>query len=466
MRLIWPATLLLVLMVAVAAGPAAAQSDNVNCVGETDPAKLGHTPGPALRFGITPGVQTGQLGTGPVPPRLPEDPARQLEALSRLRAPGSPFVLRLHRFFWSDGEPGVQRFLALADRYTAAGYEVELQLRYHPSPQQDGDIAAWTAHVRDVVRRFGPNPRVVAIQVTNEVNLNVSPDSSDGGYQRAREALVQGVIAASDEARRDGFGQLKIGFNWAYRSDPGNEASFWRSLRDLGGRPFVDALDWVGLDAYPGTLFPPADTPGAEGDAMVNALSTLRCFARVPGVPETVPIHIEENGWPTGPGRPDERQVAAMESMIGRVNEFRGTFNVSDYRWFNLRDGDSTSQNFQTQYGLLRDDYSEKLGFARYAQLVSDLGRREPLPAAGARPGGAGAAPGGAGARLRLRVSARCRHGHRRIRVVGIDRARVRRVMKVSYRRLAGGRRLIRARVRLRGGATLVLRRAVRGRCG
>src|SRR5207249_4998862 len=37
-------------------------------------------PGPALRFGITPGVQTGQLGTGPVPPRTPEDPSHQLAA--------------------------------------------------------------------------------------------------------------------------------------------------------------------------------------------------------------------------------------------------------------------------------------------------------------------------------------------------------------------------------------------------
>src|SRR5215212_3644508 len=60
-----------------------------------------------LRFGITPGVQTGQLGSGAIPPRLPEDPAKTLDALGRLRSPNSPFVLRLHRFFWSDGEQGV-----------------------------------------------------------------------------------------------------------------------------------------------------------------------------------------------------------------------------------------------------------------------------------------------------------------------------------------------------------------------
>jgi len=459
------ALFLCALLLAVAPSPVAAQSDDTNCLGETDPASVQRRPGPALRFGITPGVQTGQLGTGAVPPRTPEDPARHLDALGRLRAPGSPFVLRLHRFFGSEGEAGVQRFLALADHYTSAGYLVELQLRYHPSPQQEGDIAAWTAFVRDVVRRFGANPRVVAVQVTNEVNLTFSPDSSDGGYDRAREALVQGVIAAKDEARRRGYGGLGIGFNWAYRSDPGNEAAFWRSLRDLGGRPFVAALDWVGLDAYPGTLFPPVDTPGDEGDALVNAMSALRCYLGVPGVPASVPIHIEENGFPTGPGRSEERQVIAMESMIGVVDDLRGAFNVTDYRWFNLRDGDSTSANFQTQYGLLRDDYSAKPAFARYARFVRERGRRESLPA----PAAAGGTPAAGGRprarRLRLRLSARCRHGHRRVRVIGRDRRKVRRVVRVTWKRLAHGRRVVRARVRLRGGRVVVVRRTVRGTC-
>ena len=110
-------------------------------------------------------------------------------------------MLRLHRFFWSDGEEGVRRFLALKDRYTRAGYFVELQLRHHLDEQQEGDIAAWIKHVRDVVRRFGADPRVVAIQVTNEVNLTFSPDSSDGAYEGSKDALIQGVIAAQDEKR-------------------------------------------------------------------------------------------------------------------------------------------------------------------------------------------------------------------------------------------------------------------------
>ena len=46
---------------------------------------------------------------------------------------------------------------------------------------------------------------MVGLQVTNEVNFTISPDSSDGAYAGARDALIQGVIAAKDEARDAAF---------------------------------------------------------------------------------------------------------------------------------------------------------------------------------------------------------------------------------------------------------------------
>ena len=378
------------------AAPVAADGQQGPCFGQlaADPKA-----GPAIRFGITPGAQTGQLGTGPVPPRTPEDPAKQLAALAKLRPKNGPFVVRLHRFFWSDGEKGVKRFLALAQRYTAAGYLAELQLRYHPTPAQEGDIPAWRRFVRSVVDRFGPNRRVVAIQVTNEVNLTFSRDSSDGAYDGARDALIQGVEAARDEVRRKGFSQLEIGFNWAYRSDPSSEQSFWSYLRDHGGPRFVRSLDWVGVDAYPGTFFPPYDSPGGERDALVNAFSTFRCLAATPKIPLSIPIHVEENGYPTGPGRSYERQAQALDTMVHTVNDFRGTFNISDYRWFNLRDGDTTSPNFQQQYGLMTDEYQPKPAFGLYRRLVAQLTRRAPPRRDGRvrRPAGRYGDRGGAG---------------------------------------------------------------------
>jgi hypothetical protein len=271
-------------------------------------------------------------------------------------------------------------------------------------------MPAWTAFVRSVVDRFGPNRRVVAIQVTNEVNLPDSPDSSDGNYTGGRDALIQGVIAAKDEARRRGFGRLAIGFNWAYRYTPQGDQSFWDYLRDHGGSQFVASLDWLGLDAYPGTFFPPANSPGGERDSLVNAMSSLRCYARGAGIADTVPIHVEENGWPTSPpDRPYERQVQAMDTMVRAFSDFRGTYNVSDYRWFDLRDSDSTSQNFQQQYGLMTDTYAEKPAFAAYRSLIAELSVRNAQPAP----------------RLRLRV--RCRRGRWRMSAGG-PTAGVRRV--------------------------------------
>src|SRR3954447_24601852 len=221
------AAVLAALALAAAAAPAGHAQSDPGCVGDTDASAVPQKPGPRLRFGIGPLVQAGQIGPSPAA-AVPEQPTATHDALAQLRPPSGPFVLRLNRLFWSDGEEGVRRYLALARRFTSRGYLVELQLRYHPSPQQEGDIAAWTRYVREVVRRFAVNQGVVAIQVTNEVNFTISADSSDGAYDGARQALVDGVIAAKDELRRLGrTGQIKIGFNWAYRLDPRGGAGLW-----------------------------------------------------------------------------------------------------------------------------------------------------------------------------------------------------------------------------------------------
>ncbi len=292
---------------------------------------------------------------------------------------GAPFYIRLNRFFWSLGPPGIRHFMKLTERYARRGYLIELQLRYHPRPEQEGNIDAWVRFVERVVRKFGANPSVRALQVTNEVNFfPVAPDASDSYYAGAREALVHGVIAAKAEAVRLGHDQLKIGFNWAYRTDPDRERSFWTEIGALGGEPFVRALDWVGLDAYPGTVFPPVEAPGGYRDGMVNALSVLReCYLPIAGIGDSVPIKVEENGYPTlEPARSYETQVQAMREMVGAVDEFRGTYNVTDYRWFDLRDHRTSSANFQQQYGILRDDYTPKPAFAVYGELIDALTRR------------------------------------------------------------------------------------------
>ena len=395
---------LVAVVVLLSATGAGAQTDTV-CVGDTDAVAVEQKPGPQLRFGIGPLPQAGQVGPAPSP-AVPEQQEETDEALRNLRPSDGPFVLRLNRFFWSDGEAGFRRYLDLAERFTRDGYLVELQVRYHPSPEQEGDIAAWTDHVREVVRRFGPNPRVIALQIANEVNITFSPDSSDGAYDGAREALVRGVIAAKQEATRLGYRHLEIGFNWAYRLDPATETSFWQGVRDRGGREFVESLDWIGLDAYPGTVFPPAESEGGERDGIVNGMSALRCYARIPGIPETVPMKVEENGWPTQPpARSYEKQATVLELMVRAVHDFRGTYNVTDYRWFNLRDGDTDSPLLFQHFGLMESDYEHKPAFDVYKRLVSELSRSERAPRLILRLRGRRALGGCMRARVRARVA-------------------------------------------------------------
>src|SRR4051812_11293914 len=328
--------------------------------------------GRPIEFGIFPGSQAGAVA-GPQQQAKPDDVERTRAALAELRG-GRSFAVHLYLEFTNapDMPDRIAAAEALTDRYRAQGLDVEYVLAYRPRTRAGApDVAAFTAFVRAMVDRLGP--RLHALQVTNEVNNSLSPDASDGAYPGASDALVQGVIAAKDEARARGLDELEIGFNWMYRQSPQTDQEFWEYLRDAGGKRFAESLDWVGADVYPGTFFPPTAT--SYRDAVVNALDALReCYMSIPAIPRGVPIHFTESGYPTGPGRSYDEQARALREMVGAYADFSGNYNVSDYRWFLLRDGNSDVPDFQQQYGLLRDDYSPKPAFAAYRDLIARLG--------------------------------------------------------------------------------------------
>jgi len=346
--------------------------DMAPCVGAVRPEQVPRVPATPLRFGISPAGAADRIGRPE--PTVPERPARTMRALERLRPSDAPFVVRLDRFLWSDGEAAMKHFMAQTRRYTRQGYPVELELRYHPQPKQEGNVHAFTDWVRTVIGRVAGNEGVVSVQVTNDVNLTLAPEAADGAYRGARDALIRGVVAAKNEARTRGSEHLQVGFSWFYRTDQANEQRFWEYIGERGGAAFASSVDWVGLEAFPGTYFPPAVRPGEERLAMVNALSALReCFLPMAGIEPTVPIHVSENGFPTGPGRSRARQAEILESMVRTVDEFHGTYNVTDYRWSNLRDADSASRDFQQRYGLVDSAYREKPSFGVFRTLVEEL---------------------------------------------------------------------------------------------
>ena len=211
--------------------------------------------------------------------------------------------MRLNRLFESDGEAGIARFAAEAARYGRDGMEVEIQVRYHPSQAENGNLAAWTRYVRRVVDVLGRVHGVVAMTITNEVNLAISPNTSDGFYQHAQDALITGIEAARAQALRDHLPRLRFGFTYAYRFSPSGDASFFSYLRSHGGTRFIRALGFVGVDFYPGSFYPPVILPG-EGyrSVLAQAAGTVRnCLAPLAGIPaaRSAVVHRDR-----GAGRP------------------------------------------------------------------------------------------------------------------------------------------------------------------
>jgi hypothetical protein len=346
------------------------------------------------------------VGTvGPSGRVVPEDPAKRLAALEQLRTPGRPFVIRLYASYTgSGGAPAADQLGDAVSGYEAAGFDVELVLTYRPadggSPQGASGFAEF---VRETVRTLGRSRRFVSLQVANEVNVRVAPNAADGFYAGAEDALIAGVMAASEERSARRLTWLQIGFNWAFSSDPA-EGRFWRYLWRRGGRRFVRCVDWVGLDIYPGTWGPPVgahpgpsspptqagergsrqagERGGATAGDLANAtarsidaaLRQLRDhYMPLARLGRHVPLYVTENGYPTGPQRTPAMQATALKAAVTAVESLRANYNVTAYRWFDLRDADSAGQSFESHYGLLNDDYTRKPAFAAYRRLVAEL---------------------------------------------------------------------------------------------
>jgi hypothetical protein len=377
---------------ALATAPAVNASGNA----ATDPDCLGTYsnaqthPGTRLRFGIDPGL-AGSVGSAQLP-TVPDNPTQDMVALQALKPPRKQLVVRLNRLFWSDGAAGIAAFQKQANAYTRAGFEVELQVRYHPATGEAGNIPAWDAYVRKVVDAFGPNPGVVAMTITNEVNVTFSPNTSDGSYADADQALISGIEAAHDEAVKHHYRQLKFGFTYAYRFAPNGDAAFFQYLGQHGGRQFQDDLGFVGLDFYPGSVYPPVMAPGdTYATELAQAAGVVRdCFAPQAGIGARTPIWITENGVPTGVNS-DAQQASALQQLVQAASAYARAFNITDYRWFNLRDANSSSPaqlvgaTFTTD-GLMTSGYARKPSFGVYRNLIAALGTPNPTPASPTKP--------------------------------------------------------------------------------
>jgi hypothetical protein len=327
-----------------------------------------------LIFGIYPGGAAGSdtgLVSGP-----PDEPALVNACLDGLQGSVEPFVVRAYDTFQDPGSALAASPCAPVkyEQYASPRRPLELVLQYRSA---SGDVPGYLQFVRMQIEKH--HRYLYSVQITEEANFAGGPPVIDGGYPDVQRALVEGVRCAKETLAALGSGRVKVGFN----ATPtfGAAAGFWSALRDLGGQSFVAALDFVGLDFFP-DVFRPLAPDGEPGDlvrGVGGVLATMRNeWLPSAGIPAHVPIHVTENGWPTGPDRSEARQAAVVEKVVRAIEDAREALNVGRYMHFALRDAQvaqpGAGQTLFHFFGLTRADYSRKPAFDVFRGLIQELG--------------------------------------------------------------------------------------------
>ncbi|MFE3660081.1 hypothetical protein [Streptomyces sp. NPDC059165] len=321
-----------------------------------------------LHFGIYPG---GILGDdqGIVRPVRSDLPDRITEALDALQGDTATLLVRAYQSFATTVTPLEPPTPADPEAYLQRGRKLDLVLQFR---EPSGELEGWLEFVREAVRTGGPH--LASVQICEEPNADLPV--VDGSIPNVLNALVEGVVAAKQEARALGH-SLAVGFNAVPIFNPAD--TFWSELGALADDRFRQSLDYVGLDFFPDVFRPIAAEQLAEA---VTAVLTAFRRTDLPkaGILDSVAIRICENGWPTGPGRSEQRQAAVLEAVVRTVAALAADLNIDGYSFFALRDADSAGEGLFHRFGLLRDDYTPKPAFETYRRLIEELGNPPVMP--------------------------------------------------------------------------------------
>jgi hypothetical protein len=316
----------------------------------------------ALLFGIYPGGLSG-AADGSVTDGPAEQPGRINAALDALHGE-HPFLVRgyLH---YSDAAPGAVQAPPNPAQYATGHRRLDLVLCFR---EPGRDLDGWLEFIRAQVRRHAAC--LATLQITEEAN-HAGP-GGDGGFPAARQALVEGVIAAKHEVSRLGL-PARIGCNSTAIFDPAQQ--FWTDLGRRGGDEFRSALDYAGLDFFPDVFQPvPAERLSETVEGVVKLFRHQSLAAA--GIGESVPIHITEHGWGTGAERPYARQAEVLETVVRTVDDHSGELNITTYEHFALRDANTSHDHPLFQLGILDSHYEPKPAAITYRNLISELSVR------------------------------------------------------------------------------------------
>ncbi len=318
------------------------------------------------RGGLTFGIYHGgvveshhELATG-----KPDSPDEVNRALDRLQSGRQLLVRTYLRFTGTDADISLTDMPGISDlaRYTWSGRKLDLVLSNWDAT---GNMSRWNAFIARAVERYGEY--AANLQICEEPNLYDYP--GDGRFSHSVEAVISGIRAAREAVKRRGL-RVAIGFN-AVPSSVSNDG-FWPGLARHIDESFLNALDYVGLNLYPDVSEP---LIGEVEEAVERVLTDFRKVSLVEaGIPEVIPLHISENGWPTGPRRYYTRQSDMLQRVVRKVYQLRNTLNITQFGLFSLRDADTANPNMTHQFGIMRDDYQPKPAFEAYRQLIQELG--------------------------------------------------------------------------------------------
>ena len=309
-----------------------------------------------LNFGIYPGGLAVDMD-GLLTPGPPEDAARIDERLGELR----PHLVRGYVHYGAPG--GHQEAPPRPARHAGGGRRLDLVACFR---EPGDDLTGWLAFLRGLVRSHGDV--LATLQVGEEANHD--GPGGDGGFPQVRRAIVEGVLAARDEVDRLGLDVL-VGCNSTPVFDPAQD--FWSGLGRLGGREFAGALGLCRPGLLPRRL--PAGAGGClrrRGDG--GAARLPRHQPRRGGYPrdDPGPRHRARLGDRPGPfvraaGRRPGNRGADRARAVGAAA-------FTTYEHFSLRDADSGNPDVMFQFGLVRSDYTPKPAFARFRDLIAELG--------------------------------------------------------------------------------------------
>jgi hypothetical protein len=327
-----------------------------------------------LVFGLYPGGMAGGetgLLSGP-----PDDPARVRSCLDELQGNCRPFVVRCYDSFQDPDSPLAVTPCAPLDYLQYAVSEVrplELVLQFRST---SGNVSGFVDFVRLRLERC--HPYLYSVQITEEANSADGPPVIDGPYPNVLRALIEGIAAAKAFLQASGRPEVKVGFNATPTFGPG--AQFWSRLTGMG-ESLVESLDYVGLDFFPDVfrLLAPDGQPGDLRSSVTGVLETMRSiWLPAAGIPERVPIHITEHGWPTGAGRHPERQAQVLDMVIRTVHDAGDRLNIERYMLFALRDVEQSRatnrNNLFCFFGITTADYAHKPAFRIFRSLIQELG--------------------------------------------------------------------------------------------